>query len=106
MRIALSLSVFLLSLLVGCKDPDEVLRAQIERDLWSSLAVGDPAEKIERVLKEKRMDFSFDEFAQRYQTGVDPNEKRMVQRVVSVWVYVDDSKRLTRIEVRNSYTFL
>jgi hypothetical protein len=56
--VARALVPVLLSLtLAGCLSwsaaHDEVLRAKIEKDLWAPLVVGDPAEKIEKVLRSR-----------------------------------------------------
>jgi hypothetical protein len=92
-------------LLVGCSD-DDLLRASVEKEMHASLSVGDTRDKIERTLNEKKMPFSFNQFEHRYETGVDPKEKRRVKRVITVDIYVDGSDRLTRFEVRNTYTYL
>jgi hypothetical protein len=85
---------------------DEVLRAKVEKGLWAQLAVGDPAEKIERVLRDQGLSYSFDRLGSRYQSVVEPKEKRMILRKVGILIFVDESGRLTKIEVRNSYTYL
>ena len=89
--------------LVGCSD-DETLRLSIEKKLHASLSVGDSREKIERVLTENNMPFNFNKYDHRYETGGKPEEKRAIERVISVYIYVDGSNRLARVEVRNAYT--
>jgi hypothetical protein len=94
------------TLLISCRDADETSRARVESELRSRLAVGDTSEKIERVLKEKNIPFSFDRFSSGYQARIDPKEKSKIPRVISVWIHVDQTGRLTNIDVHNSYTFL
>jgi hypothetical protein len=106
MKLALGFLALITAIPVGCFDSDEVLRARVENELRANLAVGDSAEKVERVLKEEGLPFDFDRFNHRYQAGFVPKEKRMIERFVGIYVYVDQSKRITRIEVTNSYTFL
>ena len=95
-----------MTLLISCRDADETSRARVENELRSSLAVGDTSEKIERVLKEKNIPFSFDRFSSRYQARIDPKGKSKIPRVITVLIYVDQTGQLTNIDVRNSYTFL
>ena len=106
MKLAALFSVLAIGLLVGCPINDEVLRSRIETELHAKLAVGDSCEKIEQVLKEEKLQFDFDEFLPGYQAGFRPKETRMVERVITVLIYIDSAKKLSKIEVRNSYTFL
>jgi hypothetical protein len=99
------LSLFLAGCLTWSAAHDEVLRSKIEKDLWGHLAVGDPAEKIEKVLRDQGVAFSFDRFDSRYQAVIEPREKRMIVRKVGIYLYVDANQRLTKIEVTNSYTY-
>lgn len=102
----LSIFLVLVSLLaVGCTN-DEMLRASIEKDLRVSLAIGDSRATIEQVLRTKKLDFSFDDFNRRFQIRIDPKEKRSDQRIIMVYVYLDDAMRFKDVEVRNSYTVL
>jgi hypothetical protein len=103
--IAISL---MLALLTSCSSifiDDEVLRTAIEKDLHASLALGDSREKIERVLTEKKIPFSFDRFQNRYVGCIRPKEKRMVERAVCIDIDIDATRCLKKIEVTNSYTF-
>lgn len=91
--------------LVGCAN-DEALRASVEKELNASLSIGDGRAKIESVLKEKKMPFNYNLLEHRYETGIDPKEKRSVKRVITVDIYLDGSDCLKLIEVRNTYTYL
>jgi hypothetical protein len=85
---------------------DVMLLRRIDRDLRSSLVTGDNPEKIERVLRNEKLEFAFDPYANRYQ-AIFRVESRFIPRGdVGVYVYVDQGKRLIRIEARNTYTFL
>lgn len=105
MKFGTMLLLILSFVLIGCSG-DEVVRAAVEKDFHASLSIGDPAEKIERVLREKGHPVVFNRFDGRYETGIDPKEKRSVRRVVRVLIYLDTSSRLSRIDVRNTYTYL
>lgn len=99
--------VVAVSLLTGCCSG---LDAEIIRDkLTKELHVGDSREKVERVLKSHGMDFSYDaEFEQRYQSliGGEDCAFNPLNKVVAVYIYMNKSGRVSKIEVSNSYTFL
>jgi hypothetical protein len=90
--------------LAGCTGDDDD-RVAFERDLRASLSAGDPAQKIERVLKEKGLPVVFNRFDGRYETGTGRDSKRSATRVVRAHIYLDTHDRLSQVEVRNVYTW-
>jgi hypothetical protein len=104
MRTFLTILILVL-LATGCAN-DEVLRAAIEKDLRTSLSTGDSRAKVEALLQAKQLGFSFDEFNRRYQIRIDPKDKRIDQRVIMVYIYLDEAMCFKEVEVKNSYTLL
>lgn len=91
-----------MSLSSCCADLDkEKVRAELSKELH----VGDSREKAELVLKSHGMDFSYDKFEQRYQSGI-RGENCAFDKSVIVYIYINKSGLVSKIEVSNSYTFL
>lgn len=90
-------------LLSGCCAglDEEIIRDKLTKELH----VGDSREKVALVLKSHGMDFSYDEYQQRYQSGI-RGENCAFDKSVIVLIYMDKSERVSKIEVSNSYTFL
>ena len=92
--------------LVGCVSASvprqDVVSTRIERDLGAALSVGDSSGKIERVLLDQGLPFSFDGRRSRYQCRLDLQNQKQIPHVVIVFVYVDATKHMTRIEVSES----
>jgi len=65
--------------------------------------VGDSRETIERVLKSKGIRFSYDEFQQRYQSNIKGNNC-LFDKSILLFVYLDKSGRMSRIETQEAYT--
>lgn len=101
--IRLFAALFLMWSLSGCcAGLDE---GKIRSDFSAELQVGDSREKIERVLERHRIDFSFDEHQHRYQSNI-RGENCTFDKSIILYVYVDPSMRMLRIETSDSYTFL
>src|SRR4051812_20075464 len=67
----------------------ERVREALERKLKSELVVGDPGEKIERVLRDERIAFAYDELLSHYAGRIDVPDS-----TGSIWILVMvDSKR-------------
>ncbi len=96
--------IILVTLLLSscCTDLD---KEKIKGELSKELQIGDTREKVELVLKRHGMDFSYDEYQQRYQSGI-RGENCAFDKSVIVLVYINKLGRVSKIEVTNSYTFL
>jgi hypothetical protein len=83
-----------------------ISRAQVESELHAKLSIGDSANKIEGSLKAEKCLYSWDPHQNRYQGKFTPRFKGLMDRSVEIYVYVDKERRMVRIEVLNTYTFL
>jgi hypothetical protein len=78
------------------------VRSEINKDLQ----IGDPREKVERVLKSRGIDFSYDgQFEQRYSSNI-KGKNCAFDKSVILYIYLDKSGNVSRIETLDSYTFL
>ncbi len=85
-----------------CADLD---KEKISAELHKDLHVGDSREKAELVLKSRGIEFSYDEYQQRYQSNI-RGENCAFDKSVLVFIYLNKSGLVSKIEVSNSYTFL
>lgn len=81
-------------------------KEEISSVLSNALHVGDSREKIESVLKGSGIDFSFDEkFEHRYSSTIrGKNCFNPFDKSVGVYIYLDKSERMSKIETFYSYT--
>jgi len=84
---------------------DEARRVSLESKLRAALAIGDPHEKIERVLRDNSLSVSyeaspFSRYATRIRLG------RLTNSGMLVYVDVDESKKMKKVTVQNCYTGL
>ncbi len=89
---------------MGCPLDADAVREQLN----SQLNVGDSREKIEAVLTSEGIGGSYDQWSHRYQTTIRDEERCGVlsmYKAISVYLYLDDKGRLSRIEVSESYTW-
>jgi hypothetical protein len=101
------ISAFVIVILGVGLSSDHFEKRRIDRDLHANLAVGDLPAKIESALVEEKLEFSFDRRQNRYQAIYRPKSIPLIPRGdVCVYVYVDEAKRLTKIEDVMTYTFL
>lgn len=91
-----------MSLSSCCADLD---KEKISAELNKELHVGDSRGKVESILKIHGIDFSYDEYQQRYQSGI-RGENCAFDKSVIVLIYINESGLVSKIEVSNSYTFL
>ena len=94
------LAIFSLSGCCAGLDKDK-----IKSELSKDLQVGDSREKVERVLKNQGLVFSYDEYSQRYQSGI-RGENCAFDKSVILYIYIDKSGGVSRIDASDSYTFL
>jgi hypothetical protein len=86
---------------------DKMALRRIDHKLHVDLSMGASSTKIESALVEEKLEFSFDHRQNRYQAIYRPKWIPLIPRGdVCVYVYVDEAKRLTRIEDVVAYTFL
>lgn len=89
----------------GCcpLDADEV-----REQLTVELRVGDSREKIEIVLRNAGIDFSYDKWTNSYGATIRDDEHcgpLSMYKAISVYIHLDDTGHLSRIEVSDSYTW-
>jgi len=86
-----------------CADLD---KEKIRNELSKSLKIGDTREKVEFVLRSHGIDFSYDaEFEQRYSSNI-RGKNCAFDKSVIIYIYINKSGLVSKIEVLNSYTFL
>lgn len=97
------LTIFVISVLCGCcpnLDKDKI-KSEISKDL----KIGDSREKVEDVLKNNRIEFTYDEYENLYSSNIRGGNCEF-DRTVLVTIYLDSSGRVSKIETSDSYTFL
>jgi hypothetical protein len=77
--------------------------AEIRGHLDRELKVGDSHEKVEEVLTKAGIPYQYDQFQNRYQSTVFDQQCGPYD-AISIYVYFDPSGRMSRIEVRETYT--
>jgi hypothetical protein len=98
----------LVALLVGCDASADMNAKTVDEILRRELQVGDSQQKIEAILSKAKIEYSFDEFNQRYQCIIrDPSaSKPKGYHSIVVHVYVNSERRYLKHEARDSYTAL
>ncbi len=79
----------------------EALRSSLESALGTSLVVGDTYEKIERVLKERGLHFTYSDVLRSYYASVPTG---MPDRRIDITIAVDGEKRFQTSSVRVFHT--
>ena len=94
-----------ISLSACCADLDE---KKVRAELNKYLHVGDSREKAELVMKSHGISLSYDQYQQRYQSNITDKNSTFnpFDKSVIVYIYIDQSGLVSKIEVSNSYTFL
>jgi hypothetical protein len=87
---------------LGACAADAQVAAQVQVELNSSLTPGDSHQQIEAVLTAKKIGFTYDKYANRYQ-GIIRNESSYFRAVV-VYVRVDADRRFLSAEAHDTYT--
>lgn len=90
--------------LLGCgydclKPKTEEVRSLLEKEL----KVGDTPERVEEVLKNAGILYSYDRFQNRYQSTIFDSRCGPYQ-AISVYVYLDSLKKMSKFEVRVTFT--
>jgi len=77
---------------------------EIRDALYASLVVGDTREKIETALNDNDIRFSYSKYLNRYQATVRDEERCGPYQAISIYISLDKSEKLSKIEVFESYT--
>ncbi len=83
----------------GCLDKDS-----IEKMLLKKIRVGDTRVKIESVLNSEGIGFSYDRFRDRYQATIRNEECDKQYKAISVYLYLDKTEKLSKLEVLETFT--
>lgn len=89
----------------GCPLDAEAVRSQLEK----KLSIGDDRDRIETVLSEEGISFSYDNWSNEYYSTIRDEEncgRLSLYKALSVVVRLDDDGRFIRLTVKDSYTFL
>lgn len=99
-------TIFLISVLCGCCP--NLDKDKIKNEISKDLKIGDSREKVESVLKSHGIAVRYDEYQQRYYSGIGGEDCAFnpFNKVVDVGVYIDNSGLVSKIETSYSYTFL
>lgn len=88
----------------GCFPTLDVTPAEVEKQFCSALKVGDSAEAIEKYLRKRGLDGSYDINQSRYQSIIRHPDSGF--HAITIHIFVDKQKRFVRVEAHDSYTFL
>lgn len=90
--------------LLGCGYDCLKLKTEKVRSLLDKeLKVGDTPERVEEVLKNAGISYSYDRFQNRYGSTIFDSRCGPYQ-AISVYVHLDSSKKMSKFEVYKSYT--
>jgi len=97
-------SITLALALVACSDTSDVTKAEnIEHQINTSLRAGASTKEVEATLGRLNIQHSYDKYASRYQ-GIIRDTGGPTDHAVVVYVYMDVSGKLTKVETHDSYT--
>ena len=115
MKVILKVTIVLIAALLscGCNNQETVVLSAIDETkalevrtvITNELRAGSTSEKIENFLNKYEINFSYDEFAERYQGIIRnvSNNKEIDQSVI-IYIYVDKQKQFKSSEVTDSFT--
>jgi len=89
----------------GCRDCIEPKFQEVKGLLDGKLKVGDTRERVEEVLKSAEIGYTYDRFSNRYQSTV-RDARCEPYAAVSVYVNLDTSGKVSKVEVSKTYTSL
>jgi hypothetical protein len=90
------------SALTGCSGGLDTTPEAVEAEISAALHKGDGVEAIERYLEQRNLPFSYDRFANRYQSII--RDPRSNAHAITIHILLDDQKRYVDVEARDSYT--
>ena len=91
--------------LLGCgydclKPKTEEVRSLLEKEL----KVGDTPERVEEVLKNAGISYTYDRFQNRYGSTILDDSRCGPYQAISVYVYLDSLKKMSKFEVYETFT--
>ena len=87
----------------GCVTEGTTNAKSVLTEINAALSKGDGPEVIEGYFKNRGLAASYDRFSNRYQSII-RNLGGPFDHAVVIYVYVDERKRLLRVETHDSYT--
>lgn len=103
----LMLSMAILMALSGTAGSEErkMTSVEVQTSIDRALVSGSSAADIERFFEANKLPYTYDRFAQRYQSIIrDVSKERGVDHAIVIHIYVDDARKFIRAEVRDSFT--
>ncbi|MDB5823134.1 MAG: hypothetical protein JWR21_1838 [Herminiimonas sp.] len=91
--------------LSGCDACMKPKTEEVRHLLEKELKVGATRERVDKVMKNAGIPYSYDQFQNRYQSTIFESRCGPYQ-AVSIYVYFDSSMKMSKVEVFDSYTFL
>ncbi len=83
----------------------KMTKEEVAELINNELSAGTHADQIEQFFKRNEWVFSYDWIRQRYQGIIrDVSANPTVDHAIVIYIYVDESKRFVRSEVRDSFT--
>lgn len=104
-QLILSFAVLLTLSATACTEKSTATSREVQSSIDRALRRGSSAADIERFFREQNLPYTYDRFANRYQSvirGVSDNPG--IDQAIVIHVYVDDARTFTRAEVRDSFT--
>ena len=78
-------------------------KEQVKGVLQHELQVGDPRDKVETVLTKAGISFTYDKYANRYQSNITDSRCGPYQ-AISLYINLDLSGRVSKIDVSETFT--
>ena len=96
-------ALVLLLVSVSCVAQGKANAKSVLAEVNAALSKGDASDVIESYFKNRGLGASYDRFSRRYQSII-RNTGGASDHAVVIYVYVDEKKRLLRVETHDSYT--
>jgi hypothetical protein len=88
--------------MAGCARGLETTPEQIEAEIRAALGDSADSQSIESYLRQRGLEFSYDRFANRYQSII--RDPRSDAHAISIYINLDAERRFADVEARDSYT--
>jgi len=96
-------ALVLLLVSLGCVTQGKTNAKSVLAEVNAALSKGDASDVIESYFRNRALFASYDRFGSRYQSII-RNTGRPLDHAVVIYVYVDEKKRLLRVETHDTYT--
>ena len=96
-------ALVLLLVSLGCVAQGKTNAKSVLAEVNAALSKGDAPDVIESYFKNRGLFASYDRFGSRYQSII-RNTGGPLDHAVVIYVYVDEKRRLLRVETHDSYT--